>query len=466
MSDAAPDLHWRSAAGIGAAIAAGEVTSEAVTRHMLSRIDRLAHLRAFITVTAEAALAQARQADAELAAGRQRGPLHGVPLALKDLIDMEGVPTTAAMATRQEGLAAEDATVTRRLCEAGAVILGKLNMTEGAFGDHRAPFGTPVNPRDPALWPGASSSGCGVALAAGLCFGAVGTDTGGSIRMPSAANGVVGLKPTYGRVSRHGVFPLAHTLDHVGPMARSVEDAALMLRAMAGADPADPTAARVPVPEFAETRPAQAKGLRLGLDPRLIEEDVDPAITAATRAAADRLTGAGLDLREVTFPDSAAVVDDWFEVCAVQAAHVHANAYAADPSAYGPALSGCIEAGRAMTGTAYHDALLRRAEYAGRIDALFDAVDLLLLPVFASLLPEAKTAEDMDAGLIHALHRFTCPFTLSGHPSLVLPAGRDGRGAPLAVQIVAPRFEEARALAAGLAYEAAGEAWVRPEGLA
>ncbi|MCS6429174.1 amidase [Burkholderia thailandensis] len=222
-----------------------------LTQAMLARIARLdPHLNAYIRITAESALADARRAEQEIARGTDRGPLHGVPVAVKDIFDIKGIPTTAGMGIRANAVADEDATVVRRLRSAGAVMLGKLSMTEGAYAEHRTPFAAPRNPWHDAYWPGASSSGSAVAICAGLCYAALASETGGSIRLPAAANGVTGIKPTWGRVSRHRTFELAATLDHVGVIARSAADAAAVLEAIAGADPADPTTSRLPVPDY------------------------------------------------------------------------------------------------------------------------------------------------------------------------------------------------------------------------
>lgn len=447
------ELHYQGLVEVGRRIAAREITAQAVTTHQLDRIAAQAGLGAFVALRAEAALAEAEQADTEIAAGRHRGPLHGVPLALKDVIDLAGMATTAGMAIRADAIAKQDATVTSRLRAAGAVILGKLTLTEGAFGDHRPPFGTPVNPWDARFWSGASSSGNGVATAAGLCFGSIGTDTGGSIRMPSAANGVAGLKPTRGRISRHGVFPLARTLDHPGPMARRIEDLAALLAAVAGPDPQDPSCTRRPVGDPLAEVGRSAQGLRLGIDPRLVGEGVAPEITAAIEKAVQMLCATGAARREVRFPDIRNVVDLWFDICAVDAAHVHAATWPERRAAYGPALSACLDHGTALSAREYHAAILRREDLAGRIEALFGEIDVLVLPVFARTVPEATRAANMDATMIEELHRFTCPFTLSGHPCVVLRAGTDRNGMPIAIQFVAAQFDEALCLRAAAAFE-------------
>ena len=283
------DLSQLDLLDLSARLEGGQTTSLAVTQALLDRIGRLdGDLHAYAWLTAESALAEAAHADAERASGGARGPLHGVPLAVKDLCWTRDVPTAAGMAIHRDFRPAEDASVVRRLREAGAVLLGKLQMTEGAYSDHHPSVTAPVNPWGADYWPGVSSSGPGVALAAGLCFGAIASDTGGSIRWPCAANGVTGLKPSWGRVSRHGVVELAASLDHVGPMARSVRDLAALLQVIAGPDPRDPTARQAPVPDYLAAAGRGGAGLRLGVDRAWNAQGVDPQV-AATVAEAEAL---------------------------------------------------------------------------------------------------------------------------------------------------------------------------------
>jgi len=245
------DLCYADLVEVGQRVQARRLSSVEVTQAVLDRIARLdGRLKSYATLTADLALAQAKQADAEIGRGTIRSPLHGVPIAVKDLCHTKGIPTAAGMPIHKDYRPERDATVVARLREAGAVLLGKLQMTEGAFAQHHPSMAAPVNPWSAAHWTGASSSGSGVATAAGLCFGALGTDTLGSIRFPSTMNGITGLKPTWGRVSRAGVFALAESMDHIGPMTRSAADAAALLGVIAGADADDPTATQDPVPDY------------------------------------------------------------------------------------------------------------------------------------------------------------------------------------------------------------------------
>lgn len=457
------DLSQLDLLDLSARLEGGQTTSLAVTQALLDRIGRLdGDLHAYAWLTAESALAEAAHADAERASGGARGPLHGVPLAVKDLCWTRDVPTAAGMAIHRDFRPAEDASVVRRLREAGAVLLGKLQMTEGAYSDHHPSVTAPVNPWGADYWPGVSSSGPGVALAAGLCLGAVASDTGGSIRWPCAANGVTGLKPSWGRVSRHGVVELAASLDHVGPMARSVRDLAALLQVIAGPDPRDPTARQAPVPDYLAAAGRGGAGLRLGVDRAWNAQGVDPQVAATVAEAEAVFRALGAQIVEVTFPDVSQALADWPLDCAVQAAVAHAATYPARRQDYGSVLASVIETGLAASAADYQRVLLRRMDLRGRADAVLAGVDVLLTPVhpFAplSLATIATLGEQPD--LIAGLQRYTCPFDMTGHPTLALPGGVDAAGLPIGLQLVAADLGEPALLAAGAAFQAA-TAWHR-----
>ena len=281
------ELHFLSLTDVACKVRSRAISSVEVTQHMIERIDRLdGELRSYATVIADVALAQAREADAEIADGRGRGPLHGVPIGIKDLCATRDAPTHVGSIALRNWNPGIDATVVARLRTAGAVLLGKLQMTEGAFGDHHPDIAPPVNPWGADYWTGVSSSGSGVATAAGLCFGSLGTDTGGSIRFPSHCGSVTGIKPTWGRVSRAGAFALSDSLDHIGPMTRSAADAAVMLGIIAGRDPKDPTSLAAPVPDYLADLDSGITGLRIAFDERDCTEGVDPGVTRMIKAAA------------------------------------------------------------------------------------------------------------------------------------------------------------------------------------
>lgn len=456
MSDS--DLHYLELLEVGRQIQSRDRSSLEVTQAMLSRIEAVdPQLKAFVTVMAEQALEDAKLVDAEIAAGRARGPLHGVPLAVKDLLWTAGVPTSHGMPINRQFKPATDATTVRRLREAGAVILGKLQQTEGAFADHHPDITPPSNPWGRQLWSGASSSGSGVATAAGLCFGSLGTDTGGSIRFPSAANGITGLKPTWGRVSRYGAFELAASLDHIGPMTRSAADAGAMLAAIAGADPQDPTAVQLAVPDYLATMTRGLRGLRVGLDRAWAVDKVDPATKAMLLDAVRTVEALGAVIIDITFPDTTQIVDDWAPLCAVETAVAHEATYPARKNEYGPGLAGLIELGRSLSAMEYQKMALRRADFSGRVQAIFQTVDLLLIPAMSFAAPTVERMSKLgeDADLLAGMLRYTCPFDMTGSPTLTLPGGQTPDGAPIAFQFVAPHFAEHLLVQAGWAFQRA-----------
>ena len=460
---ATTELHYLELLDIGQRIHSRELSSVEVTRAQLERIGLLDDtLKSYVIVMADAALVEANRADAEIAAGRVLGPLHGVPLAVKDLCWTAGVPTAAGMTLYRDFVPTEDGTAVKKLREAGAVILGKLQMTEGAYADHHPSVSPPVNPWSAAHWPGASSSGSGVATAAGLCYGSLGTDTGGSIRFPSAANGLTGLKPTWGRVSRYGAFELAATLDHIGPMTRSAADAAAMLGAIAGADPLDPTASLLPVPDYLGEMPKGLRGLRVGVDAHWNSAGVDAPTRAAIAAALKVIDGAGATLVPVTIPDAARVTADWFPLCGIETAVAHEATYPSRKSEYGPALAGIIELGLSQRAVDYQKIVLRRHDYAGRVRALFEGVDLLIVPVTSVASPTLEWMAHFgeDAELMSGMLRHTCPFDMTGSPTITLPAGFTEAGTPVAFQFVSRHFEETLLVRAGWAFQQATD-WHR-----
>src|SRR5262249_538774 len=290
----------------------------------------------YATLTTDLALAQAGQADTEIARGEYRGPLHGVPIAVKDVCHTKGIPTAAGIAIHKDYRPEQDATVVTRLHGAGAVLLGKLQMTEGAWAPHHPSIDPPVNPWSAVHWTGVSSSGSGVATAAGLCYGSLGTDTLGSIRFPSTMNGVTGLKPSWGRVSRAGVFALAQSMDHVGPISRSAADAAAILGAIAGADPQDPAAVHESVPNYLADIGDGLGGIRIGIDRGLIAAGAAADMIGATEEATSVLARLGALLCEISFPSPDAVVRDAIPLCGVEAAVAHAPPYPSLAAAYGP----------------------------------------------------------------------------------------------------------------------------------
>jgi amidase len=427
------------------------------TRAVLDRIRRFdSSLHAYLTVLEERAIARATEAEREIGAGRWRGSLHGVPLAVKDLCETAGIATTCASRVLRGWIPEHSAAVVERLEAAGAVLLGKLNLTEFAVAWYHPELPVPQNPWDPSLWPGASSSGSGVATASGLCFGSLGTDTGGSIRFPSAACGIVGLKPTYGRVSRRGVFPLGESLDHIGPMTRTVADAAAMLAVIAGHDSAEPTSRREPVEDYAAALERGVGGLTIGLDERFIAGST-PEVATAVLAAVRTLERLGAKLVAVTVPDVEPCLSAWTTLCAAEAAAAHARSYPSRAAEYGPGFRSFLEIGSELRGADYANAHFVRERFAGELRGLFAEIDLLACPSMPSAgLPVADLPPDARGlGDSSPLLRFTAPFNMSRNPTLSLPCGPASGGPPPSLQLVARELGEATLLQAGAAFESA-----------
>jgi amidase len=452
------NLHYKSLLEIGRLIQSQEVSSVDVTQYLLNRIAALEpRLHSFFFVMGENALIAAAQADAEIAEGVIRGPLHGVPIALKDLIWTKDAPTTHGMAIHQGRLPAEDSTIVERFKQAGAVILGKLAQTESAFADHHPQLTRPDNPWGADLWTGVSSSGSGVATAAGLCYGAIGTDTGGSIRFPSNANGVTGIKPTWGRVTRHGACELAASLDHIGPMARSVADAAAILQAIAGRDAKDPTSSSEPVPDYLALMTRGIHKLRIGVDAGWALDKVDEETRAALQQAIATLADLGAEIVEVTMPDTDEAAADWSALCAVETALAHEETYPAQKAHYGPGLAGLLDLGHQVSALDYQRLWLKRAALRGNISALFTEVDLILSPAtaYCGLTWETMSRFGTDKALFDGVLRYTSAFDMSGHPTITLPCGQSRAGAPIGFQLVAAHFDEVRAIQGGWAWQQA-----------
>lgn len=391
--------------------------------------------------------------DKARAAGRPLGPLHGVPIGIKDLLWTHDMPTAGGMKLHRQFRPSEDATAVARLRQAGAVILGKLQNTEGACLEHHPEIPVVRNPWHPALWAGISSSGLGAALAAGSCYGALGTDTGGSIRWPAAQTGVTGIKPTWGRVSRHGLFALAESMDHVGPMARSVEDAAMLLQAIAGPDPADPTAAQAFVPDYLANGGVDLAGVRIGIDRAWTEDDVDAAPRATLRAAEAVLRAAGARIIDVRVPAYDAA--DWHPLRAIEVAVAHRATFPSRRDAYGPRLASVIDYGRTLSGMHYQDLLLRRATLRGAYAALFTTIDLLLTPAhpYAPLTQAAVEAMNAAPAPMEKLQRYTARFDMTGAPTLSFPGQLSPDGFPVGIQLVARPFEEHLLIRAGIVFQ-------------
>ncbi len=450
------ELHDLMLTEVAQKIRAREVSAGEVAAHMLARIERLdGVLKSYATVMADVAVAQAEQVDREIASGDVKGPLHGAPFGIKDLCATRDAPTHVGSIVLRDWNPGVDGTVVAKLRAAGALFLGKLQMTEGAYAVHHPKIDPPVNPWHADYWTGVSSSGSGVATAARLCHGSLGTDTGGSIRFPSHGCGVTGLKPSWGRVSRAGAFALSETLDHIGPMARSAADCAAILEVIAGPDPDDPTAVQAPVPPYLARIDAGIQGLRIGFDAAYCSEGVEPAVSAMVTHAADVLRGRGAEIRPVRFPDTTVMVESWNDFCGADTALAHEPYYQAHKADYGPVLASLIEAGLALSGTEHARIQIERDKFIGALNAVFEEVDAILLPSQPYPTPTNAFMDTlgMEEGSVGRLISFTAPHDMAGTPAMCLPGGFDEAGVPLGFQIVGPKLSEERLLRAGHAYQ-------------
>jgi aspartyl-tRNA(Asn)/glutamyl-tRNA(Gln) amidotransferase subunit A len=435
-----------------------EISPVELTRACLHRIDKLnPTLNAFITVTAESALAEARAAEIEISRGEWRGPLHGIPIALKDLIDTAGTRTTAASAVYQNRIPADDAEVVRRLRLAGAVILGKNNLHEFAYGGSSLVsfFGDVHNPRNPAHIAGGSSGGSAAAVAAGLCYAAIGTDTAGSIREPAALCGCVGIKPTYGRVSARGVIPLSWSLDHVGPLAATVADAAVVLQAIAGYDPLDVCSADVPVSDYVsglrDSVKNSAKNLRVGVPRAHFFDDLDDEVRAAVERALVVIGTLVADVRDLQVE-----VSSDRTVQAAESFAYHAEHVARSPELYQPETLRRIRSGENISASEYIQRRRELDQERRRARDIFAAVDLLVTPTMPIPAPAIANLKKDSAALRPAelaLLRNTRPFNVWGLPAISVPCGFTKTGLPIGLQIAALHWREDLALTLAHAYE-------------
>ena len=448
-------LHAQSLSSLCRQLKSGALSSLEVTRSMLRRCEE--HDSSYLSyarLLRDSALAEARACDDARQRGEPLGVLHGVPIAIKDLLFTKGIDTASGTDVMRDFKPDYDATVVTRLRAAGAVIIGKTQLTEGAYGSHHPLIAAPVNPWSSDAWSGVSSSGSGVAVAAGLAYAALGSDTGGSIRFPSACNGLVGLKPTYGRVSLYGAFPLANSLDHIGPMTRSVEDAARVLQAIAGFDPQDSNSADEPVPAYLPYLQPSNEPVIVGIDETYISAGVPESVTQVLTDALAR-AGTNVEVRKITIPASYyELAVDWGKTCAVECLQAHANLYPEQAQRYGPGLTWLLELGRTVPADEYAHLQTLRSQFRTELDAVLAEVDVLLAP---SMPVAAPSVAQMEQGGLEPesapFLSFTAPFDYSGHPTLNIPAGVDYNGLPQSVQLIAARFNESGLLAAGAMFE-------------
>ncbi len=461
------ELSSTTLAELSQVIERREASPEDVTRAYLERIESLdGRINSYITVAADEALAEARRASDEIARGQRRGPLHGLPMGLKDLFATKGLRTTAGSKILADWVPDADAHMVSLLRNAGVVVLGKLNMHEWAAGGTtiNPHYGPTRNPWDLERIPGGSSGGSGAAVAAGLCAGALGSDTAGSIRIPASLCGIVGLKPTYGLASLRGVLPLSWSLDHVGPMARTVADCALLLEAMAGADPKDPySAGRQPSP-YSDGLQRGVRGLRIGLPRNYFFDNTEPEVEAAVRQAARVLEGEGGRIVEVEVPAVDQTQAIGFPVLIGEAHAYHQNYLKERPDDYGQDVLALLRAGENISSADYINAQRARLDYARRLESVFADVAVLLSPT--TIIPAATIESCLKEPPTMILIQNTAPFNLAGLPALSLPCGFTQGGLPIGLQIAGRRFDEATVLRVGAAYEAATDWWKRTPPLA
>jgi aspartyl-tRNA(Asn)/glutamyl-tRNA(Gln) amidotransferase subunit A len=449
-----------SLSSVAQAIAQKKVSSREVTQSCLDRIAQWQpSLNAFMAIEAETALAAADAADADLAKGNNHGALHGVPLAHKDMYYDAGKVVTCGSLIRRDFVATTTSTALQRLKDAGTVRLGSLQMSEFAYGPtgHNAHFGPVHNPWDLACITGGSSSGSGSAVAARLTFAALGSDTGGSIRMPAHFCGVTGLKTTVGRISRAGAMPLSQSLDTVGPLARSVEDCALLLGLIAGADPEDPTAVTGPVPDYSAATTESVKGLTIGVPSAFYVDDLDSEVAGILEATVAVLKREGANVVQVELPDQRQLSAACQLVLAVEAAAFHKRWMIERPQDYGPQVLMRLQNGLGVPGVSYLEAMRWRGPALSAYLAAVAGVDAVIAPVApvaAPTIAESDVGNSPDAeAVIQRLTRFTRPINYLGLPSLAIPSGFTRNGLPVAMQLIGRSFDEAMLLRIGAAFQ-------------
>jgi aspartyl-tRNA(Asn)/glutamyl-tRNA(Gln) amidotransferase subunit A len=461
-SNPTPDLTALSLRDASELLRSRKLSPVELTNACLARIERLNPvLNAFITVTADQALVDARAAELDIARGRRRGPLHGIPIALKDLFDTAGVKTTAASAVFADRVPSQDAEVVRRLKQAGAVLVGKTNMHEFAYGDTSAQshFGPVRNPWDQQRISGGSSGGSGAAVAARLCYGALGSDTGGSIRQPSAYCGITGLKPTYGLVSTTGVVPLSWSLDHVGPMTRTVADCAVLLQAIAGYDPRDTNSVNAVPPDYTKALGQKVSAYRLGIPRAVFYEGLDPEIEHAVNDALQVLRRLTVSTRDVELPKY-----ERLPVVGAEAYAFHSPYFTKTPELYKTPTKQRIEGGSRISASEYIDGKRELDRLRRAVADVFSTVDLLVTPT-APILPQTVEEALKDpvvpqpGGVAPSL-RNTQPFDIYGLPTISIPCGFSRIGLPIGLQISGPHLGESHVLALAHAFEQATE-WHR-----
>lgn len=442
------ELHYLDIADASSRFRDGSLSPVTLTEALLERIDKLDdRLNVFVTLLREEALEGAKAAEKGLKSGEDLGPLHGIPLGIKDLYDTLGVRTTSGSKVRADYVPDEDATTVAKLRAAGGIILGKVATHEFAFGFDAPPARNPWNTEHT---PSGSSGGSGSGLGAGFFPGATGSDTGGSIRAPAAVNGISGIKPTFGRVSKHGVAVLSWSLDHTGPMARSARDLALMLQVMAGPDAKDPTTIDEPVPDYSAALTGSVDGLTLAVPKNYFFDDVVPEIENAVRVAIEVLGKSGAKIVEVTIPDIEHLLENFFSIVVPEAAAYHIRTFQERPDDYNDDVRELLEQGNIVFATTYINALRSRNFIRNGFRKAFEGIDAMLVPGLPVTAPKVgQSAYDWGSWqepVFRAHARFNCPFNLCGLPAATVPCGFADDGLPVGLQVVGKPFDEATVL--------------------
>ena len=454
-------LHFKTITQVASLIESKQLSPVELTETLLARIDAVdGNYLSYATVMADQAMASARAAEAAISSGNYLGPLHGVPIAVKDLCFTTGVRTMGGAKVLRDHLPNFNATVVEKLQTAGAVILGKLNLTEGAMAGYNPEFQIPLNPWNTGRWSGASSSGSGVATAAGLCFGSLGSDTGGSIRFPAAACGTVGIKPTWGRVSRYGVLALAESMDHIGPMTRSVSDAAAVFQVIAGRDVNDPTSLNDEVPNILSRLDGDISSLRIGVDESFVRLGSPEGLVMAIQKVINTLQSIGATLVEVKMPGefSQQLRDTWVTICSYEAHKAHAVTYPSRANEYGEYFREFLRSGSEVSDSDYNAAGSERRRLNRIFETELSKVDAVVCPSGGVPFEIASGSQygGMDAispVLSSMLPHNSMPADFAGTPTLTLPCGFSDEGVPYSVQLMGPRLGEEGICRLGYAYE-------------
>ena len=457
---AAQDLTRLSIAEVAELIRSSQISPVDLVDTTVARIEELdGTINSYITVMEEQARLSAQEAERSIRAGEYLGPLHGIPLGLKDIIDTKDVRTTNGSKVHTNNVPSQDAVVTQRLSGAGAVIVGKHGCYEYACSPPNPLYGPSRNPWDTTRDTGGSSSGTGAAIAAYMCYGGIGTDTGGSIRNPAGVCGIVGLKQTYGRASRRGVFPLCWSLDHAGPMARTVEDCAIILQAIAGHDPGDPSTVDVPVPDYRQALTGDVRGMRAGVPTNYFFDGVQPEVEQSVRQAISALEGAGMIVEEVNIPYGDYIMPAWWTVFSSESAAIHAPLIQERAEDYSLGVLNTVGPGSFLSSSTVFKGQQARRLITRGMNEVLQQVDVILTPAVPIVAWPLGGMHELGDTVVEALTKLaftTAAFNLTGHPAISVPCGLNSLGLPIGLQIAGRPFDEETVLRVAHVYESLG----------